>query len=553
MFFISNFFRVLVVVKVKVPVVAEEKESRTKIIPPLIIIGLILLSSIIGVFYFHSEYNTPDVSNKYNENWFRRNSQASIPRDLLDLLQNLSNSLSQSDLVENNPELNIPEDVFSSIFPNKTVFYVIGRAEPLAWKVSSLTEYIPNSGWRFRPIDLEDYTYAPIRGSYDYVYDVLKIGIVVNTTTKLFLPILLAGQEEILFHDLKVQEIYYPTPPPPSLNVVFDEYKDINSGGGVVEVSSNIGVNMSFEYRVEGISLNESEIASSSGSIYDTRSIALRDEYLSRFITIPRNYMDNHPNVKELADNLYLGPESTVYEQVRRVLTYISISFEMSNETAPSGIDPVGWFVNNGGGSPIYFLYTAALILRYYNIPTRIAVGYIIGDYLPDINMTEFTMSNHLFLWLEVYDGGLGYWVNYNGIPYIFSTETGIPLPKNMLDPTITPIVTVLASQYVYGIPATYINETFRVIGIVPGLTNPDTVSSMIIYDTNISETEPIAVVPFSQSNNSLIAIYNGRYDLIYSDFGLSPDYGIHILKIVIGQFVILKPIALLKRVSISP
>ena len=535
--------------KVKIPVITQRKEGKSLTIPPLVIIVLLLISSIIGVFYFHGDYNPVDVSNIYDENWFNENNHAKIPPDLSDLFNNLSDLLN-NDLSQEYPELNNPDQILSGLLPNKTDFYVRGRTEPLVWKIAGLDSYIADQGWRYSGPNLESYTpqTPPI---IDVTYNVVKRDVRVNSTNQLFILTLNAGPPEIYYSNLLTEDVISLAGGP--VNVNYDQFRDLNSGSGAIEIRVNRPANVTLSYDVSGIFLSRDFVRAQSAYLGDARAYVSAHDNLARFTDIPEGYFSKYPEVLNFAENLRLDDTRTVYDQVARVAKFMASDFELTDEMAPSGVDPVDWFISNRGGAILYFLYTEALVLRYYGIPTRIAIGYIDGFYNSTIDMTEFIPAQHIFLWLEVFDPGLGFWVSYNVFPYLLVYLPPELRPRNLIDVSLAPIIQISAPREIEGYPGVYLNESFQILVYLPGISDTSRFDRLYVYDLNISSSIPIGDTPFTPVSGGIAALYTSTYEEIYSRFSLEPLYGVHVLVLQFGNQTYELRIVLMKRVTIGP
>ncbi len=537
-------------VRVKIPVIKEKKESRSLSVPPLIVIALLLISSVIGVFYFHADYNPVDVSGRYDRDWFDRNNRATVPPDLGELLNNLSNLMQNSDLSQEYPELNNPDQLLSGMLPNKTDFYVYGRVEPLVWKIAGLDTYIEGQGWRFSGPDLTDY--APgMAPSYDVIYTVLKRDVEVNSTNRLFIPTLNAGPTGIYYTPPTTEDA---TPlQGGTVSVSYNTFQDENSGGAALSIRVNVPARVSFSYSLAGIFTPKEDVRARSASVPETIDLANANEDLAKFTEVPPEYFDKYSQVGDLANSLHPQDFESVFDYVSRVAKFLAAHYTITDEIAPHGTDPVAWFVSNEGGAILYFLYTEALILRYHGIPARIGFGYLNGRYNSTIDMTEFVPAQHIFLWLEVFDSGLGFWVNYNVFPNLMMYLPPSLRPRNLVDVSLTPIIRIFAPRVIDGYPSVYLNETFQIVVYVPGITNPDNIGHLYVFDENISTYDHIGVVPFSEYEGGVIAVYEATYEDIYSSRGESPLYGLHIIRLEFSGQAYWISIALLKRVTIGP
>jgi hypothetical protein len=281
--------------------------------------------------------------------------------------------------------------------------------------------------------------------------------------------------------------------------------------------------------------------------IYTIDYVAGNDN-LSLLARLPDGYLSNHPEVAILSESLYVGDFESVYTQVERISNYLAINYNITPEEAPEGVDPVSWFIINGGGPPAYFLYTAAVLLRSYGIPTRIALGYLNGEYNAEEDRTYFIPNKHLFAWLEVFDANLN-WVPYNILPGLLALTGEEPL--NLIDVSLTPMVNVLAPRYVQGIPSVYIDENFTITVTILGVSDTGVINELIITDLN--ESYPMGVAPFQPIPGGIQATFTTNYASIYALLSKDPLYGIHDILLIFGAYQFVVRVALLEKVVISP
>lgn len=529
-------------VKIKIPVIVERKESKSLYIPPLVLIGVLLLSSIIGVFYFHGDYE-PLENYKYDEDWFRSNNNAIIPPDLTDLFDNLSDVVKDPDLIDDYPPIENPEDLLSGLFSNKTDFYVIGMVPPLVWKITSLSEYVEGKGWVFGTPKLEEYYTNDALGT-NMRFTIVKEGVEVDQENKLFIATLYTSNQEAAVGQPATIAVNATSTP----SITYSLYKDLTSGGLILDISSDVNANLTFMYEVGGDELDKADVISRSATMLDTVNYVSSNENLSLLASLPDGYFNNHPIIAELSNNLYVGDFETVYAQVERISNYLAINYNITPEEAPEGVDPVSWFILNGGGPPVYFLYTAAVLLRSYGIPARIALGYLNGEYNVNEDRTYFVPNKHLFAWLEVFDANL-YWVPYNILPGLLAFTGEEPL--NLIDVSLTPIVNVIAPRYRYGIPSVYIDENFTITVTILGVSDTGVINELNVIDLN--ESFPMGTAPFQLIPGGIQATFTTNYAFIYAILAKDPLYGVHDILLTFGSYRYIVKIALLERVEISP
>lgn len=115
---------------------------------------------------------------------------------------------------------------------------------------------------------------------------------------------------------------------------------------------------------------------------------------------------------KEITSNA-----TTPYEKVTAIDNYLS-QFPYSDEIEPppDGTDPIQYFLyNQKSGFCLYFASAMVVMLRAVDVPARLAVGYIPGEFGEQEG--EYILRNkHYHAWPQVYFDGYG-WVDVEATP----------------------------------------------------------------------------------------------------------------------------------------
>ena len=103
---------------------------------------------------------------------------------------------------------------------------------------------------------------------------------------------------------------------------------------------------------------------------------------------------------------------------------YIATTFDydIKYPKAPKGVDPILYFAEiSKTGKCVHFATYMALMLRYYDIPTRLACGYVFHT-KADKDVHVYEENSHA--WVEVYVPNLG-WAIIDPTPIILTLSTG--------------------------------------------------------------------------------------------------------------------------------
>ena len=142
----------------------------------------------------------------------------------------------------------------------------------------------------------------------------------------------------------------------------------------------------------------------------------LRSAEGSAPVWVTDRYLQTPPNlsqgIRALAQRLTAG-RPTQYDKVSAVTDYLRSAIKYSPEIAPapSGVDPIDWFLFTWkSGYCNYYATAEVLMLRSVGIPARMVVGYAQGQREPDGRFTVRERDAHA--WPQVYFSGIG-WVDF--------------------------------------------------------------------------------------------------------------------------------------------
>ncbi|MCD6490808.1 MAG: transglutaminase-like domain-containing protein [Candidatus Njordarchaeia archaeon] len=522
-------------------VILRKKKPKRRIwkdLPWITMVVIILLSSIVGVIYFHSINleKAPDYSDKYDPYWFSRNDRSQRPPDLSDLIKPPPRPPPLPPVIPPNiPEIEDPEKIFNPDMPERIDFVIDGMVPPLAWKIKSYDVYMESSGWGTSSENLV--TYAEATGG-DFSFRVRKVNTLVQGEMKVNYIWLWTPENQILASDFNVARSNVS-------QVILSEYQtDINQDLVGVITTTELG-DIDIEYYVYGTSVDSSEVELRSSSVGVVQNLIVTDEYLQHFVALPDGYFDRNPNARDARDYLYLGPSATIYDQVLEIGRYLIMNFELSTTSAPSGEDPVNWFIGSKRGMPIYYAYTMAVLLRGMGIPTRICIGYIFGEYDSAEDVT-YLRARNLYMWVEVYDPGNNGWVPFDCIPTPKPAD-----PINLIQTGIAIQVFVGAPRFINGYPAVYLDEEFTIGMYFIGPGAADLSGSVDFWEIN--ESELLGSSPIIAINETFaMAGITTTYENFYTYLGRDPLYGIHQIEILYQDLRIPIFIVLLASASIG-
>jgi|GEM_PF-5950515 len=507
----------------------ESKKVRRAFrnLPYAVFVIIILIASSIGVFYFHglNPRSLRDLSSIYNPDWFERNNRSKKPPDVSKYLRP----------PETNASLPGMEDILGNLNASYVHFLVRGRVPLLAWRFDSLDTYVMNSGWEKGAETFSDYS-PEGRGLFSF--EVIKPNVFVEDEGDVQLVSLWSPSYGVEAGSFSVERA--------NVSQVFfvpriSDRNEILS----VHVGAEKAV-MDISYVVYGSYIDEDAVRVSSAAILDVKNYVSNHPELEYFLRIPEGYFSTYPHVLEEINAIGINDSNTVYQAISLIVSSIVLNYYISlNVTQGSG-DPVARFVETKNGSILDYIYTVAFFARAVGIPSRIIIGYLGGEYNDTIEMTMLTIRN-LFIWVEVFDPGVGGWVPYNCLAFI----TGDVL--NLVDSAIIlHYLYIQAPRYVQGYPCVYLDENFTLIFIIYGPGAGDLTGYVYFYDVNESALLGRAVLT-KLDESTAQAVLTLSYEEFYNRTGLEPLYGLHLIKAVYGKFVALGFIGLLRRVTIQP
>jgi transglutaminase-like putative cysteine protease len=128
-----------------------------------------------------------------------------------------------------------------------------------------------------------------------------------------------------------------------------------------------------------------------------------------QYLQLPANLS---PRIRELSSQITMDAGSP-YEKAIAITNYLrgSITYSLTVEPAPYGIDPLDWFLfYTRKGFCNYYATAEVILLRSAGVPARMVVGFAQGMYEPPDKYTILEKDAHA--WPEVYFPGMG-WVEF--------------------------------------------------------------------------------------------------------------------------------------------
>lgn len=150
----------------------------------------------------------------------------------------------------------------------------------------------------------------------------------------------------------------------------------------------------------------------------------------SRYLQLPKTFS---PGIKDLAEELTVGLTNP-YDKALAIQNYLSsLTYSTDPGVVPEGRDDIDYFLfDTRTGYCTHFSSSMALMLRSLGIPTRIATGFISGEYEAS-DASYLVRGNAAHAWPQVYFAGTG-WVDFEPTP----GREGIQRP---IDPSAVPPV----------------------------------------------------------------------------------------------------------------
>ncbi|MFW9832678.1 MAG: transglutaminase domain-containing protein [Candidatus Thorarchaeota archaeon] len=226
------------------------------------------------------------------------------------------------------------------------------------------------------------------------------------------------------------------------------------------------------------------------------------DEYL--------NYPSLTPEV-EANITQFQSVGSNAYEQAMAVQLYFQSTFQIFldlNDRPPAGQEVTDWFLERGGGLPMDFATAYCVFMRRLGIPSRLAMGYAVGD--PDYALDVRTLRvRHMSFWSEVWiplAGGGGEWIQV--IPATLPPDMGGGEdPNNTPNPNVQLLVWPTSGQ-----PWEQIGTPFELSAAILVdnvlVTTPETISFVDETDSvylGTSITSPIANITYAFPTDATI------------------------------------------------
>jgi len=175
------------------------------------------------------------------------------------------------------------------------------------------------------------------------------------------------------------------------------------------------------------------------------------------YTRLPANFPDE---IKLLSKDI-TSDAKTPYQKVTAIDNYLSqFPYTQEIEPPPEGADGVQYFLyNQKSGFCLYFASAMVVMLRSVDVPARLAVGYVPGEF--GENEGEYILRNkHYHAWPQVYFAGYG-WVDIEATPSSGGSPVNIETPfvSTVTNPENPPVDVNLYWQtpeyfsQLYGIP----------------------------------------------------------------------------------------------------
>lgn len=162
-----------------------------------------------------------------------------------------------------------------------------------------------------------------------------------------------------------------------------------------------------------------------------------------QYLQLPADF----PNrIRELSKEV-VGDAETPYQKLMAIDDYLSqFPYEKEIEELPEGIDGVEYFIyTQKSGFCLYFASAMAVMLRSVDVPTRLAVGYVPGEF--GEREGEYILRNkHYHAWPQVYFTSYG-WVDIEATPSVgdsqVASDTPIVATGNPVEPRETDVAPI--------------------------------------------------------------------------------------------------------------
>jgi protein-glutamine gamma-glutamyltransferase len=130
-----------------------------------------------------------------------------------------------------------------------------------------------------------------------------------------------------------------------------------------------------------------------------------KDRRLENFLQLP----PGSDSICQLAEQV-AGNQKTPYDKIIALQGFFETKFKYSNSGLPTGENAINDFLfKSKKGNCEYFATSGALMLRCLNIPSRIAVGFISGEW-NEFERYYLVRENDVHAWVEVYLPGIGFY-----------------------------------------------------------------------------------------------------------------------------------------------
>ena len=150
---------------------------------------------------------------------------------------------------------------------------------------------------------------------------------------------------------------------------------------------------------------------------------AYAPEIASAYLQLPESFPER---VRTLS--IQVAGNGSPYERAVRIQTYLRMNYtyDLDVRAPAGGRDVVDYFLFDGqAGFCSHFATTMAVMLRSVGVPARVAAGYAMGNYIPNLKMYAVPASSS-HAWVEVFFPGYG-WVEFEPTPAygVFTYDPG--------------------------------------------------------------------------------------------------------------------------------
>ena len=166
--------------------------------------------------------------------------------------------------------------------------------------------------------------------------------------------------------------------------------------------------------------------------------------------------------------NNFMQKSTSISERTEMVMKFLKngYSYSLLQPEVPKGTDPVEYFLfDNKAGTCQHFATAMVFLLRGMGIPSRVANGYIMGEW-NEIGNFFTVRQSHAHAWVEVYYPQMG-WVSYDPTPPDQDLDQDSTILEQFWE-KITAIYEGFWFSYIYSFDVNA--QSFGIKKIFPGL-----------------------------------------------------------------------------------